>query len=76
MRLDIVGESSAALLCRLVGLAAQHDLVAPEMDVRVTDDGMTVRLDLELDGPPGIIVAEKMLRCIGVEAVVLDGVPL
>lgn len=76
MRLDIVGESSAALLCRLVGLAAQHDLAAPDMDVRVTDVGMTVRLDLELDGPPGVIVAEKMLRCIGVEAVALDGVPL
>ncbi len=76
MRLDIVGESSAALLCRLIGLAAQHDLLAPEMDVRVTDNGMTVRLDLELDGPPCIIVAEKMLRCIGVEAVTLDGVPL
>lgn len=76
MRLDIVGESSAALLCRLVGLAAQHDLVAPEMEVRVTEDGMAVRLDLELDGPPGVIVAEKMLRCIGVEAVALNGVPL
>lgn len=76
MRLDIVGESSAALLCRLVGLAAQHDLVAPEMEVRVTEDGMAVRLDLELDGSPGMIVAEKMLRCIGVEAVALDGVPL
>jgi hypothetical protein len=76
MRLDIVGESSAALLCRLVGLAAQHDLVAPEMEVRVTEYGMAVQLDLELDGPPGMIVAEKMLRCIGVEAVALDGVPL
>lgn len=76
MRLDIVGESSAALLCRLVGLAAQHDLAAPAMEVRVTQEGMAVRLDLELDGLPGVIVAEKMLRCIGVEAVALDGVPL
>lgn len=76
MRLDIVGESSAALLCRLVGLAAQLDLTAPGMEVRVTEDGMAVRLDLELDGPPGMIVAEKMRRCIGVEAVALNGVPL
>ncbi|MBN8812206.1 MULTISPECIES: hypothetical protein [unclassified Sphingomonas] len=77
MRLDIVGEASAALLCRLLGLAAQHDLTPPEMEVRLTGDGMAVRLDLGgLDGPPGRIVAEKMLRCIGVEAVALDGAAL
>ncbi|MDF2386213.1 hypothetical protein JMG10_32400 [Nostoc ellipsosporum NOK] len=77
MRFDIMGEASAALLCRLVGLAAQHDLAAPAMEVRVTPERMTVRLELDgLAGPPGRIVAEKMRRCIGVEAVALDGVPL
>ncbi|WP_137862524.1 MULTISPECIES: hypothetical protein [unclassified Sphingomonas] len=77
MRFDIVGEANAALLCRLVGLAAQHDLAAPDMEVRVTSERMVVRLELDgLDGPPGRIVAEKMLRCIGVEAVALDGAAL
>lgn len=77
MRFDIVGEPSAALLCRLLGLVAQQDLTAPEMDVRVRADDMIVRLEIaDIAGQAGVIVAEKMARCIGVAAVAVDGTPL
>jgi hypothetical protein len=72
MHVDIVAEPSAALLCRLIGLAAQLDLAAPNLAVRVGAEAMTVSLELEgVDGQMGAILAEKMRRCIGVEALTL-----
>jgi hypothetical protein len=77
MRFDITAEPSAALLCRLIGLLAQQDLAAPDMAVRVASGTMQLCLDLaDPGGRTGAILAEKMARCIGVETVALDGVPL
>jgi hypothetical protein len=77
MRFDIVAEPSAALLCRVLGLIAQLDLAAPDMEVRVGEGAMRLWLNLADPGSQaGRILAEKMARCIGVETVTLDGVPL
>ncbi|NYT41082.1 hypothetical protein HZY97_09970 [Sphingomonas sp. R-74633] len=77
MRFDIVAEPSATLLCRVLGLIAQLDLAAPDMEVQVTASTMQLWLDLpDPGGHAGRILAEKMGRCIGVEAVTLDGAPL
>jgi hypothetical protein len=77
MRFDIVAEASAGLLCRLIGLAAQQDLAAPDLQVRVAADRMTVQIELDgIGDQPSRIMAEKMERCIGVETVRLDGVAL
>lgn len=77
MRFDIVGEPSAALVCRLVGLVAQHDLEAPDLEIRTVAGCMEMRLEIEeMGGAVGAILAQKMARCIGVEAVALDGVPV
>ncbi|MEP9358359.1 hypothetical protein [Sphingomonas sp. KR3-1] len=67
MRVEIVAEPSAALLCRLIGLAAQLDLAAPDMTVRNEADAMLVSLELHgVERQMGAILAEKMRRCIGV----------
>ena len=77
MRFDITAEPSAALLCRLLGLLAQQDLAAPDMAVRVASGTMQLCLDMtDPGGQAARILAEKMARCIGVEAVRLDGAPL
>lgn len=77
MTFDIVAEPSAALLCRLIGLLAQQDLAAPDMAVCVTSGSMRLYMELaDPGGQAGRILAEKMARCIGVEAVTLDGAPL
>ena len=76
-RLRITAEPSAGLLCRLVGLAAQRDLPAPAMRVTVMPEAMVVELDLAgLDPHHARIIAEKAVRCVGVWAVALDGIPL
>lgn len=73
----IEADSSADLLCRLLGLFAQRDLAAPGMTVAITGRQMTVTLDLGgVDSAVAPLLAEKMARCIGVAAVTIDGVPL
>lgn len=70
VRLTLTARSSAGLLCRLVGLLAQHDLAAPEM--RVSTRGTDMQVEMVLRGLPlqsAQIVAEKMRGCIGVTAV-------
>jgi len=70
MQFEIVAEASAGLLCRLIGLAAQHDLAAPDMRVRVVAGMMTVEIELEDVGDQlCVVLAEKMRRSIGVETV-------
>ena len=76
-RMTIAAASSADLLCRLVGLFAQRDLAAPGMTVDIAGRRMTVTVDLAgLDDRTASLLAEKMARCIGVEAVTLDSTPL
>lgn len=76
MQFEIVAEASAGLLCRLIGLAAQQDLEAPDLHVIVTEGTMTIRMKQRgLDGRLAAILAEKMRRCIGVVAVIDDAGP-
>jgi hypothetical protein len=77
VRFDIVAEARAGLLCRLIGLIAQHDAVAPEVQVTVTGETMLARIDIQ-DVPEVACVgiAYKMARCIGVDSVAVDGVLL
>ena len=76
-QMTIDADSSADLLCRLLGLFAQRDLAAPGMAVAIDGRQMTVTLDLAgLDPHAASLLAEKMARCIGVAAVTVDGVPL
>ena len=75
--MTVEAASSADLLCRLLGLFAQRDLAAPGMTVAIARQQMTVTFDLVgVDRPIAGILAEKIARCIGVEAVTVDGVPL
>jgi hypothetical protein len=75
--MTIAAASSADLLCRLIGLFAQRDLAAPGMTVDIAGKKMTVTVDLAgLDARSASLLAEKMARCIGVEAVTIDGTPL
>ena len=76
-RMTIAASSSADLLCRLIGLFAQRDLAAPGMAVNIAGRRMTVTIDLaELDDRTASLLAEKMARCIGVEAVTINDRPL
>lgn len=73
----IAADSSADLLCRLIGLFAQRDLAAPGMTVDITGREMIVTIDLtDLDGRTVSLLAAKMARCIGVEAVTIDSTPI
>jgi hypothetical protein len=77
MRMMIAAASSADLLCRLIGLFAQRDLAAPGMTVDIAGKKMTVTVDLaDLDDRTASLLAEKMARCIGVQAVTLNSTPL
>jgi hypothetical protein len=77
VQMTIAAASSADLLCRLIGLFAQRDLAAPGMTVDIAGKQMIVTVDLaELDDRTASLLAEKMARCIGVEAVTLDNTPL
>jgi hypothetical protein len=77
MKLQVEAESTAGLLCRLIGLAAQLDLPAPAMRVGVTDQIMMIELELVgVDRHLGTILAWKMARCVGVTHVSVDGLPL
>jgi hypothetical protein len=77
MHMTIAGSSSADLLCRLIGLFAQRDLAAPGMTVDITGKQMMVTVDIvDLDDRTASLLAEKMARCIGVEAVTLNSTPL
>ena len=70
VQLTLTAQSSAGLLCRLLGLLAQHDLAAPDM--QVTNSGAQMQVEMVLRGlslQSARIVAEKMRRCIGVTAV-------
>lgn len=73
----VEADSSADLLCRMIGLFAQRDLAAPGMAVAIAGRQMTVTLELtSVDPCAAAHLAEKMARCIGVAAVTIDGVPL
>ncbi|MGN6374304.1 MAG: hypothetical protein ACTHMG_01995 [Sphingomonas sp.] len=75
--MTVEADSSADLLCRMVGLFAQRDLAAPALRVDIAGQRMTVTVDLSaVEGAMAAIMAEKMARCIGVAAVTIDGVPL
>ncbi|MBY8829451.1 hypothetical protein [Hephaestia mangrovi] len=75
--MTVEADSSADLLCRMIGLFAQRDLAAPGMAVAIAGRQMTVTLDLaSVDARAASQLAEKMARCIGVAAVTIDGVPL
>ena len=77
MRMTVAALSSANLLCRLIGLFAQRDLAAPGMTVDITGRQMTVTVELaDLDDRTASLLAEKMARCIGVEAITIDSTPL
>jgi len=77
VRFDIVAEASAGLLCRLIGLIAQHDGVAPDVQVTVTAETMLARIDMrEMPDAACAVIAQKMARCIGVASVAVDGIPL
>jgi hypothetical protein len=77
MRIQVEAESTAGLLCRLIGLAAQLDLPAPRMSVGVADRTMAIELELVgVDRHLGMILAHKMDRCVGVTGVRVDGFPL
>ncbi|ARU17992.1 hypothetical protein [Croceicoccus marinus] len=70
VRLTLTAQSSAGLLCRLIGLLAQHDLAAP--DLKVTTRGTEMRVEMVLRGlspQSARIAAEKMRGCIGVVSV-------
>lgn len=76
-QMTIEADSSADLLCRLVGLFAQRDLAAPGMAVAIAGQQMTVTLDIASTDPHvASLLAERMARCVGVAAVTVDGVPL
>ncbi len=76
VQMTIAAASSSDLLCRLIGLFAQRDLAAPGMMVDIAGKQMTVTVDLaHLDNRAASQIAEKMARCIGVEAITIDGVP-
>lgn len=73
----VEADSSADLLCRMIGLFAQRDLAVPGMAVAIAGRQMTVTLELtSVDARATAHLAEKMARCIGVAAVTIDGVPL
>jgi hypothetical protein len=73
-RMTIAACSSADLLCRLF---AQRDLAVPGMTVDIAGKQMTVTIDLaDLDDRTASGLAEKMARCIGVEAVTVNNTPL
>jgi len=75
--MTIDAASSADLLCRLIGLFAQRDLAAPGMTVDIAGKQMTVTVDLaQLDDHTASLLAEKMARCIVVDAVTINSVPL
>ena len=75
--MTIEADSSADLLCRMIGLFAQRDLAAPGMAVAITGRQMIVTLELaSIDARAAAHLAAKMARCIGVAAVTIDGVPL
>ena len=77
VQMTIAASSSADLLCRLIGLFAQRDLAAPGMTVDIAGRQMTVTVDLaDLDPRTASLLAEKMARCIGVEAVTINSTPL
>jgi hypothetical protein len=77
MHMTIAAASSADLLCRLIGLFAQRDLAAPGMTVDITGRQMIVTVDLvDLDDRTASLLAEKMARCIGVEAITIGSTPL
>lgn len=70
VRLTLTAHSSASLLCRIIGLLAQHDLAAP--DLRVRQHGTDMEVEIVLRGLPpqsARIVTEKMRSCIGVFSV-------
>lgn len=70
VRLTLTAHSSAGLLCRLLGLLAQHDLPAPDLRVRQQGADMEVEMVLRGLSPQSArIVAEKMRGCIGVVSV-------
>ena len=74
VRFRVSGESSSALLCRLLGLFAQLDLPAPELKVRVAGDRMVLEATLARFVPELVpVVAGKMARFVGVDAVRLEG---
>jgi hypothetical protein len=73
VRLHISGESSSGLLCRLLGLFAQLDLPAPELKVSVSGDRMVLEVMLSQFVPELLpVVASKMARFVGVDAVRLE----
>jgi hypothetical protein len=75
--MTIAASSSADLLCRLIGLFAQRDLAAPDLTVNISGRQMIVVIDLaELDDRTASLLAEKMARYVGVEAVTINGTPL
>ena len=58
-RMTIEADSSADLLCRLLGLFAQRDLATPGMAVAIDGRQMTVTLDLAgLDPRAASLLAE------------------
>ncbi len=67
VRLTLTARSSASLLCRIIGLLAQHDLAAPDLRVRQRGADMEVEMVLRGLSPRSArIVAEKLRGCIGV----------
>ena len=75
--MTIAASSSADLLCRLIGLFAQRDLAAPDLTVNISGRQMIVVIDLaELYDRTASLLAEKMARYVGVEAVTINGTPL
>jgi hypothetical protein len=60
-------------LCRLLGLFAQLDLPAPELKVSVSGDRMVLEVMLSQFVPELLpVVASKMARFVGVDAVRLE----
>src|SRR3546814_15438451 len=77
VRMTIAASSNADLLCRLIGLFAQRDLAPPGMAVNIAGKQMMVTVDIaDLDDRTASLLAEKMARCNGVEAVTLNNQPL
>jgi hypothetical protein len=77
MRFDIVAEANSGLLCRLIGLFAQHGDVVPDLRVQVIGKTMRVLIELEAAGELRCAnMAEKMRQFIGVIDVALDAVPV
>ncbi|WP_420139836.1 hypothetical protein [Sphingomonas sp.] len=67
---------AADLLCRIVGLLAQHDVrIIAIASERMSVDRLRLRIDVTgLDPASARIVAAKMLRCIGVEHVETEAI--